>query len=191
MTTGVLRLSPSGEPIENSDGGGLIPGEGIVMRAAFENAAITSGFSISGTAAFELKENMSDANAPFMRPQLTGARLNVKYAAELNYLMAVADGWNTNVVTTVIQGSIDDGANWITLATNSNNVPGISANANQNEVNMHIRTDPFLGSTVTGLTEGGSLMLRATVMSGGADGQISFRGTGDAPSAYLELKEQL
>ena len=42
--TEIIRQSPSGEPILNPDGGGLIPGEGLVMRAKFSQASIADGF---------------------------------------------------------------------------------------------------------------------------------------------------
>lgn len=187
-----LRMSPSGEPVVNEDGGQFIPGSGMVMRAAFESSAITSSFSISGSAAFEIKEDPGTTLAPFTRPELASAmQLGATYQLACHLSVFAGDAWSTNTVHTYLEGSTDDGSTWFPMGQNDMSIGGASLDNNRSTVEIACKSPPIKGSDITGLVEGGSLLCRASFSSDGIDNAISFQGNGSAPSFYLELTEAL
>lgn len=190
-----LRISPSGEPILNDDGGGFVPGEGMVMRAALASANIADGFSVSGTGVIEIKDDPSTALAPFMRPSFENCQLGTRYGAELVVTLRTQDSWNTAVVTLAVDGSIDDGVSWIPLTATAFVVPGVSGAGNGNQNTCDVEVPGILGSDITGLVDGGSLTLRATLQGSAVPASsLGFAGQatlGDAPGQHLKLTEQL
>lgn len=184
-----IRQSPSGPNVEVNSVD-VTPGSGMIMRTSFASAAIDATFLLSGAGQVELKEDPGNTLAPFARPELDEIPLNAGLQIECVVPAKTFDSWVTNTVITTIETSIDDGANWVTFASQSTEIPGQSAAGNEQNVPINLKTAPFPASGITGLVEGGSLQVRAMFnKTGGTDDALSFTGQGGIPGFTIELHE--
>lgn len=183
----LIRLSPSGPPIANSDGGTAEVGEGFLLRMSEGTTIIDSGLG-SWTPAqnYEVKADPATATAPFLRPELANPSPNRRYrvtgAVDLENT-----GLGTATITSTLEVSYDSGATWDTLVIQESEILF--------EQTKHVRIDQplTLGSALNEpITDPppASLMVRLLMRSNIATVLFKAEG-GTSGAAFLQLTEHL
>lgn len=180
----IIRLSPSGPPIANSDGGTADVGTGFMLRLEEGTTSVDFGVLTAATQ-YEIKYDPATALAPFLRPRLVSPSPLKRYRAT-----GAVDMFNGNAGTATITLSIwvsyDEAATWNQVAF----VDSLIETLNR----KHCRIDlPLtLGNALADPVLNGapSMTIKMEVSASVPDCQISAPN-GDGGTGFLQLSEHL
>lgn len=183
----LIRLSPSGPPIANSEGGIADVGPGFTLRVSEGTTTVDTGFGTWTPATdVELKYDPATAVPPFLRPGLATPSASRRYR-----VTGALDIQNANVgtatITSRIDVSYDAGTTWATMTTQESRI-------NTGQI-KHVRIDQpltlgsLLANPVTDPAPA-SITVRLVMQSSIAD--VSFMAPGGTSgAAFLQLIEAL
>lgn len=180
----IIRYSPSGPPITNSDGGTADVGAGFQLRLDEGTTSVDFG-ALTAATQYEVKFDPSTALAPFLRPRLTAPSALRRYRAT-----GAIDMLNGNVGTATITLSI-----WVSYdeAVTWNQVAFVDSLIETGD-RKHCRIDlPMtLGSALADPvpTNAPSMTIKLEVSASVADCRISAPD-GDGGTGFLQLSELL
>jgi hypothetical protein len=171
----------------SSPSGPLYATSGFRIRGNFANSSISQSFTFPSAADYELKQDPATSVAPFMRAQLSNCSLARRYRIIGEVPLRTLVGWgSTAQLETNIAVSIDGGSNWMEI--------GFARTASQGGpefIQTSVKTS-FLGSDITGLVEGGTILARLTQNNGGGtNSQLSVNSYGTAAQCSISLEEEV
>ena len=185
MAFNAVRLSPSGPVIENEDGGTMQPGPGFQLRLDEGSTTIVSA-TLTASADSEMKQDPSDANPPFLRPQLDNPDQNRRYRITGAFDLTNS-GVGSATCAVSLEMSFDGGTNWTQVALNEQVIPSDAV--------KHCRIDQTLtlGSVLGMPAQLDDVRCRLLVNPGAATNVsfVSGPSSGGDGSAFLQLVEAL
>lgn len=161
----IIRLSPSGPDVENSDGGGFDPGNGARLRLSEATTTVGTTTGVITTIAKVIGVNCSAAPVPTdfpMTASLTLPAENKRYRAELE-CDVMSTLTNANILVTLTLQTSPDGTTWTDYVHNEHTIGFANNNTAGGARNVKLIAPMVLGSSFN-VTDGqASLQVRGTI----------------------------
>ena len=181
-----IRYSPSGPVITNTEGGSLIPGEGMQLRLVEGTTTVdTDADDWAAETDVELKYDPSTLIAPFLRPRLENPLATRRYRVTGAVDTVTTEA--TAVITAKVWVSYDEAATWGIVATCSYNQP--YGQTKHNRIDMVMTLGSLMLSPVPDPAPA-SMMVRLT-MRADVTGVNYSAPAGDGGTGFLQLTELL
>jgi len=180
----LIRLSPSGPPIANAQGGTAEVGVGFMLRLA-EGTTSVDFFTMNAAQQYELKFDPTTALAPFLRPRLELPSQTRRYR-----ITGAVDMFNNNVATATLTSrlwvSYDEALTWNQVAFVESLIE--TANRKHCRIDLPLTLGSDLATPVP--ADAPSITAKMTVVCSVPDGQFSAPD-GDGGTGFLQLTEHL
>lgn len=184
MALGVLRLSPSGPPVTNAEGGDAIPGPGMQLRLA-EAAGSTTMAAF--TASYQ---NIVDADGDPFEVELSAPVANLRYRFNFHCDVDEPTG-NADAVQFRVVASYDDGATFTNVwAENSH---ALLANLERHcAIDVPITLGSALGATTPTPIPANTPNVKVRVQGKATtNGRAQIPNGGQSGTIWLSLAELL
>lgn len=183
----LIRLSPSGPPITNDEGGTAVVGSGFTLRLNEGTTTVDTSFGAWTPATdIEVKYNPSNALLPFLRPALAdpSAARRYRITGALDLLNV---GVGTATITSRLDVSYDLGVTWGELVRQESLIN--TATVKHLRIDMPLNLGSVLATPVP--VPAPATMTVRLVMQSSAAGVSFAAPDGTTGAAFLQLIEAL